>query len=360
MRNLRPWHYLLFALPVVAIALGVQYVVRNNYPPSSNAELASVVKPSFFKPEKGAEEAPSRKGGKRKTKAEARQEAYAQPETEQLADADEPTSPGSRVSKKLVELAERYSRNERLDEPAAPVEGGPAARAVAGSAGPDSNVALSDKSCKSIEYRGDGLKLTKLTAADWEATMKQFRAAKEELLGWLAKRRKEVPDKTAQLMEEQLKRLRIQRPPTADEPDLSWRGIGVLTYTSPESPMIRAGSGLVKLVTKQPERAKFEMMRLVAQAWAPCELQKLDTGSIPWSPLLKCLNVADEGACPVGSYSEAGWAVSTALATAFAEPGCTVPALNNATAAACLKKIPLPLNASTADAANPASPLAAR
>ncbi|MCM2324576.1 MAG: hypothetical protein NDJ90_15055, partial [Oligoflexia bacterium] len=97
---------------------------------------------------------------------------------------------------------------------------------------------------------------------------------------------------------------------------------------------------------KQPARGKFELARLVAQTWSPCELQKLQAAQA-WDPVLECLEVRESGACNVGTYSEAGWAVSSVVAATIAPPGCTLPALTRTDVVACLKKAPFAASASS-------------
>src|SRR5690606_26170291 len=148
--------------------------------------------------------------------------------------------------------------------------------------------------------------------------------------------RANIGEKAAGLMEERVRGLRLQRPPAAEEPDLSWRGIASLTEDS-LGYMVRVGGGFIKLAQKDPPRARFELARLLAQSWAPCELTKNGVdGAAIWAPLLKCLGVEEKAGCAAGSYSEAGWAISTTLAAVVANPGCTVPAFAEAERAKCV------------------------
>jgi hypothetical protein len=194
------------------------------------------------------------------------------------------------------------------------------------------------KDCAPIEYRGEGPQLTRVTRADWAVVMDQFHGAKHQLLGWLETHRKELPEATASIMEVEIRNLKIQRPPVADEPDLAWRGIGVYGQSPEHEPMIKLGGGFVSLAVKHPARAKFEMARLVAQAWAPCELQHASASPEAWTPLLKCLSMSEKPGCENGSYSENAWAVSSTLAVSVSPPGCQVPAFRNPDFAKCLDK----------------------
>jgi hypothetical protein len=107
------------------------------------------------------------------------------------------------------------------------------------------------------------------------------------------------------------------------------------------------------MAQKFPQRSRFEIARLVAQSWAPCELERIGATQ-PWGALLQCLNV-DSGSCGVGSYSESGWAVSTAVAAFVAPPGCEVPALAGG-AHECVRRIPVGRERAPASAPEPPAP----
>jgi hypothetical protein len=428
MRGMRGWSFVLFAVPAVVVALGIQYLMRRHYPEMSNPELAMVMKPSQFHADSGGNTLEdrnhplSRRIGAADAERDARHKAKLQGETEvQLADDKDERGPeiakntlteeeasddelaengvavgGPAAERKApaVSEAEKKKKMAAADVPAVKTFSGAPKRAPASeeeavedtgagakvaapvakaavapvapvahapvAAAPEPVVASRGGagSCQSIEYRGEGPTRTKISKAEWARVITQFHAVKDDLLDWLDKHRKEFPDKLAEAMDQQVKRLKIQRPPATEEPDVAWRGIGVWTTNTHNEGVLRMGSGFVKLVVKQPSRARFELARLVAQSWAPCELERLGAGDA-WAPLLKCLDVKDDNACGNGSYSEAGWAVSSALAAAVAPPGCTVPAFQPVATAACVKKIPLPLTITSVEPDAPAV-LAAR
>ena len=56
----------------------------------------------------------------------------------------------------------------------------------------------------------------------------------------------------------------------------------------------------------------------------------------PWTGFLKCMKIEEGTSCPVNSYSEGGWAVSTALAFAVQPPGCKLAAFEDSSGAACI------------------------
>lgn len=206
--------------------------------------------------------------------------------------------------------------------------------------------------CTSFEEPGSSPRTITVSAEDWTQVMNRFHEVKEDLRNWLGRHRKMFGPETYAAMAKELDGLLLQRPPADDMPDLSWRGIGVWTRTTPTSPaMIKLGGGLIHTILDHPARGKFELARLAAQTWVPCELQSFAErnrgpasvlGSLshvldnPWSRLTGCLGAEDQAACAPGSYSEAGWAVSSAIASMTENPGCTLPAFKTAGAVACL------------------------
>lgn len=193
-------------------------------------------------------------------------------------------------------------------------------------------------SCGTLEYPGEGFQHTHISSVEWNHVVEQFRQGKKLLGTWLKEARSSLPDKTYVFMTDQLEAVKLTRPPSVEEPDLSWRGIGVFTRDEKNSPEIRLSGGFIKWAQKNPKRTLFEFTRLIAQSWAPCELQRADARN-PWEALLKCLSVSEEQACAGGSYSEGGWAVSTSLAFVLSHPGCQVPAFQSSASQKCLEKI---------------------
>jgi len=195
-----------------------------------------------------------------------------------------------------------------------------------------------DQVCKTAEYRGYGMKTAKISASEWSKFMQQYHGVKKELIAWLHQHRNAFSQKQAELMERQIRELRVQRAPTPESPDLAWRGIGVYSEDIQSRRVIRLGGGFMELVKTQPKRAKFELASLIAQGWAPCELSRAEN---PWTPLLQCLGLgmSESQNCGEGSYSEGGWAVSSAVAAIVAPPNCKIPAFNSPQAEECLGKV---------------------
>ena len=190
--------------------------------------------------------------------------------------------------------------------------------------------------CTSAEIAGVGPIDSKVTAKNWTKIMVQYHGLKGKILSWLEDDHQKFPKKYSDTsyawMQEQIKELRVQRPANENEPDLSWRGIGALSYDQ-AGVILRLGGSFPSLMTVNPPRARFELARLIAQVWSPCEFEKAKQVS-PWTDALKCLGVAGEAKCD-NTLSESGWAVSSAVATTVANPGCRVPAFTNETVA-CL------------------------
>lgn len=191
--------------------------------------------------------------------------------------------------------------------------------------------------CSSVELPGDGPSEA-IADKDWEKAEQEFAEAKKGLQAWLDKNRIAFSIEAYTAMQKRLEGVKLQKASAENEPDLTWRGIATYGTAGDGTSYVRAGSGFLKLFSSQPSRAKFELARVVAQSWAPCELAK-GAGN-PWQPWLTCLNVKEGNACETGSYSEAGWAVSTALAAQVAPPGCTIPAFRAAEQAQCVEKMP--------------------
>jgi hypothetical protein len=300
MRRMRDhWYYLLLGVPAAAITFGIQYYVKKHHSGASHHEEVAALKPSEM------------------------HVADAHPDSHSSKDEHAEKQDTKKVSKTKVE-------SERI-----------AFRRVPAHVLSDDHepVASDNGVCRSIEYRGEGPVFTNLKAQEWDRVLTQFREVKTSLIEWVEKHRTEFPEQTAGLMIRQIERTRIQRPPSLEEPDLTWRGIGVWSQSYKGDPLIRVGSGIAKLAQKHPARAKFELARLVAQSWTPCELQRLEVAGA-WDPLMRCLGVTEQQGCEIGTYSEAGWAVSSTVAAVVAEPGCKLPAFESTDAAKCLKAMP--------------------
>lgn len=398
------WYHILFAIPVVAVAFGIQYFMRQHYPAKTGAETAELAKPSTYRTiaadqdAKSAEDeghgksAQGKKADKHEAKPEknGKQEKSAKP-VHAEADHEEETVAHERALSTLTDKhgettarvaighgheAEAAKTTKFADERAmersisAMKEAGrnlAAPKVARTSVAPEvtsphgftdrvdaeglnvgtlssrapAQAGRTDQQCVSVEFRGEGPTRSASTPADWSKVVDLFLEAKKDLGQWMERNKRGFSEKTWTLMDRQLRAVKLQKPPVAEEPDLAWRGIGVFGRDAAQNPVVRIGPGFVKLVARAPERAKFETIRLLAQAWAPCELAREDA-SEPWSPLLACLQVNEKQACAPESVSEGGWAVSSALAAMLARPGCEVPAFHEPAVARCLQKFPFP------------------
>ena len=353
---MRSWKYALLATLATAAAVGIQYFVRTRYPQSGDMEISSALKPSFYKMSANAQadNIQYRKLAEAST-ARARVadvSVMRQDDATEAHNDDEDSNEDALAAsdtedgyapEKPYEGPVHYSESlAQHGESSAPVRE-PASGATEVLA---ESVSSNEKgeTCGSIEYRGDGMKDTHISDVEWAKVMSQFHDVKASVLSWFDHHHKGFAEKSIQLIEEQLHSVKLDKPPIADEPDLSWRGIGVFAYSASGAPEIRIGNGFVKLALKQPARSKFELARLLLQSVAPCEMIKL--GAEPsWDPLLKCLGINEAQACSAGTYSEAGWAISSGLASVISSPGCSIPAFKGE-AVSCLRKVPLPFNVS--------------
>jgi hypothetical protein len=191
--------------------------------------------------------------------------------------------------------------------------------------------------CVSVEYPGYGPVSGKFTEEEWSKVKAVYDAVKANLTSWLRAQKSVIPDATYKVMASQLQNVSLWRSPNREELDLAWRGILVYTQDAKHA-SVRVGSGFRDLVLNDNHRAKFEMARALSQSLVPCSLISKNVKQ-PWGPLLSCLGLDSEESCNVGSYSEAGWAISTTLAAASADPGCKVIALESDKAQSCIASL---------------------
>lgn len=193
--------------------------------------------------------------------------------------------------------------------------------------------------CAPAEFRGESLNRVEVDLAIWSEVMDEFHNAKEELQRWLGVNRSKISPRSYEVLKNQVSEIKIQRPPTPQAADLTWRGIGVYVIDAEKGPMIRIGGGLLALVSRDKIRSQFELTRLIAQVWAPCELKRVGVAENIWGDLITCLKVTESDMCAEGSFSEAGWAVSSTLAYAISPPRCKLPVFQKDEYASCLSMI---------------------
>jgi hypothetical protein len=189
--------------------------------------------------------------------------------------------------------------------------------------------------CESFEFLTPDPASAAPSDAEWAPMLEMYRATKNKLIDYASQFEAELTPPVLEAMKEKMKAVRIYRPPGTDEPDLAFRGIGIYSQASGGTPVLRIGPGFVSLFEQHPERARFEMARLLAQAWAPCEFPAAPEGPV-FNSLLKCLGVDQKLGCDPRGFSDAGWALSTALANAVAYPGCEIPGLKTESVRACI------------------------
>jgi hypothetical protein len=176
---------------------------------------------------------------------------------------------------------------------------------------------------------------------EWSKLMARFHSGKRKLVKWLKSKKTELSPDAYEFLVERVKGLRIQRPPTAEEPDLNYRGIAAMSRDGADEPLIRVGAGFLKLVQLHPAEAEFQLTRLLVQSLVPCELEKEKIAS-PWKPVMECLGVAQTDlSCSPQMTHEGGWALSTAVAYKVSPPGCQLKAFTDEKMASCLKDFKL-------------------
>jgi hypothetical protein len=189
--------------------------------------------------------------------------------------------------------------------------------------------------CGSLEFPGMGPGKNDFSGEELSLARDFFEKSKKTLQTWVRQNNSLTPE-TAAWMKERVRKLAFMTKTMDEEPDLGWRGIGVLSYDRHGNGVVQLGGGFAELVRKDPERARFEITRLVAQAWAPCQFQASPKKvQHPWANYLQCLKIDESKGCAAPEYTEAGWAVSSALAYQLSKPGCDLPAFTDTTNAQC-------------------------
>lgn len=199
------------------------------------------------------------------------------------------------------------------------------------------------KFCGSAEYFGAGPEQTQLDPVFWSQFMGEYHAAKSNLIQWISANRSYFSDAFIKEMEEEVRGTRVMRPQNQIEPDLTWRGVAA--WTRPRAgavenggrpALIHVGSGFLQLFQKNRARARFEIARLLAQSWSPCELAHSKDSKV-FKEFYSCMGLTEtQIECKPGVVSEATWALSTAVALLVSQPGCQIQAFSDERSAACL------------------------
>lgn len=189
--------------------------------------------------------------------------------------------------------------------------------------------------CAAIEYAGTGPGATATDSPEWLRLQEDFRLARGELVEWLHQNGELFTPEQMARMESEIRDTRLTPPLSQVEPDLGHRGIVAWSWPGDGGAQVVAGDGFLKLHQKNRVRAKFELVRALAQTWAPCAAPGLRAAA--WDGMLKCLGLADaQAGCTAGAVSETAWASSTAVAALVSPPGCEVPAFQGEKNRACL------------------------
>lgn len=199
------------------------------------------------------------------------------------------------------------------------------------------------QACGSGEFFGAGPEQVQVDAVAWTRFMGEYHAAKNDLLQWITANKEHFSAPAIEKMENEVKLTRVMRPQEQIEPELTWRGIAAWTrpkagsVDAQERPaLIHVGSGFMDLFAKDRVRARFEIARLIAQSWSPCELAESAKTPV-WNAYFQCMGLSSEQIkCAPGAVSEATWALSTAVATLVSRPGCSVPAFADSKSQGCL------------------------
>lgn len=317
MRKLRDiLFYAFLIIPAVGIVIGVQYATKNKH--SAHTSKVTTVT--------------SDETGHREIARAGKSAGHVAGHSEEMPKASGTTkSTASKASKKSVEA--HTSGADVAAEHVAPL-----AAMIPAEHGAEKDTAALNGVCRSVEFEGDAPQRITVGKKDWDVVMDAFHDVKDDYLKWLEQHKTALSTEQMSQLAARVKFTRIQRPPSADELDLSWRGVATWSLDGSNEPLIKIGGGFLELAHRDKKRAKFELARMVAQAWSPCELKRLGVGEM-WAGLTSCLKVEGADACTSGSYSEAAWAVGSALAVQVSEPGCKVPAFATAEYGQCVASV---------------------
>lgn len=200
------------------------------------------------------------------------------------------------------------------------------------------------KFCGSAEFFGAGPEQTQMDPVLWSQFMGEYHAAKNNLIQWVSANKAYFSDAFIKEMEDEVRGTRVMRPQNQIEPDLTWRGVAAWTrpragaVENGERPaLIHVGSGFLQLFQKNRGRARFEIARLLAQSWSPCEMARSKDSKV-FKEFYSCMGLTEsQTECKAGAVSEATWALSTAVASLVSQPGCQIQAFADEKSAACLK-----------------------
>lgn len=198
------------------------------------------------------------------------------------------------------------------------------------------------KVCKEVE--SDLLALEKASSGEspaiqQEKIIQMFEDSQARLLLWLKRNENQFSHSDQMRMKKRVEEARLNWASQEHLPDLMWREIVIWNESHSEDQVeVTVSPRFEKLIRLQPRRAQFEMTRALAQSWAPCQMHPDQPVTI-WTEYLNCMGMIDSGSCHFTSYSEAGWAISSALASVVAGPGCVLPAFTTGMRLSCLKKV---------------------
>ncbi len=224
---------------------------------------------------------------------------------------------------------------ESSDDKSSPVAGAVKSEGVA--------LGAATETCSATEFAGEGPNATATTPQDWSKVMATFHHSKKLLVKWIRSKKSQFSREQIDFMVDQVSSLRIQRAPTLEEPDLTYRGIATYSIDDEKQPLIRVGGGFVKFFLVHQKQAEFELTRLLAQSISICdfEVEKLKS---PWGPVAECMGLgSNELTCSANATHEGRWALASAIALQVSRPGCDIPAVKDAKVAQCIEHFALPV-----------------
>lgn len=182
-----------------------------------------------------------------------------------------------------------------------------------------------------------------------EAALKNnFEQAQAQVLEWVVKHRQLLGDSLYQWASNTIPSVDLTPSDAKTWPDLEWRGILVYDRDQRDRPRLIWGKKFLQIQHRDPQFARFEMIRTLVQIFAPCEIYHQsqsgrELASVPaaqsrqWDGLLGCMAIESpiQNQCDTRAAFESTWAFSTFVAQSISPLQCQVPGIVVKETAAC-------------------------
>ena len=114
-----------------------------------------------------------------------------------------------------------------------------------------------------------------------------------------------------------------------------WRGLAYWKAPSEGGkPVVQVGYGFMSLLQKDPNWARFEMLRTLSGGIAPCRFENTPN-ALAWNSSLSCLGKPEVKRCSEGVSQDTSWILSTAVASTLQPLACRFESLDPAKVEKC-------------------------